>query len=111
MIVSSPDDTGKLKRPAKETKTQAKRRKRFSFIRFFILLFLVGGAFGAGLGYWGYKQFEKDLPDRWSALTDYKPSRASRVFSAEGELIGEFFLQKRIVLPYEQIPRNVMLSF
>ncbi|MCU1282735.1 MAG: penicillin-binding protein, family, partial [bacterium] len=96
MIVSSPDETGKLKR----AKKSEKKRRRFSFIRFFILLVLAGGAFGAGLGYWGYKQFEKDLPDRWSALTDYKPSRASRVFSQEGELIGEFFLQKRIVLPY-----------
>jgi penicillin-binding protein 1A len=108
MIVSSVDETGKLKREGKDGK---KRKKRFSFIRFFILLFLMGGAFGAGLGYWGYKQFEKDLPDRWSALTDYKPSRASRVFSSEGELIGEFYLQKRIVLPYEQIPKHVMQSF
>ena len=107
MIVSSPDETGKLKRAQKKEK----KRKRFSFIRFFILLFLVGGAFAAGLGYWGYKQFEKDLPDRWSALTDYKPSRASRVFSSEGELIGEFYLQKRIVLPYDQIPKHVMQAF
>lgn len=104
MIVSSPDEAGKPKRPQK-------RRKRFSFIRFFVLLFLMGGAFAAALGYWGYKQFEKDLPDRWSALTDYKPSRASRVFSQQGELIGEFYLQKRIVLPYEQIPKHVMQAF
>ncbi|MGZ3442806.1 MAG: transglycosylase domain-containing protein, partial [Polyangia bacterium] len=95
----------------KRVQKKEKKRKRFSFIRFFILLFLVGGAFGAGLGYWGYKQFEKDLPDRWSALTDYKPSRASRVFSSEGELIGEFYLQKRIVLPYDQIPKHVMQAF
>jgi penicillin-binding protein 1A len=88
-----------------------RRKKRFSFIRFFILLFLVASAFGAGLGYWGYRQFEKDLPDRWSALTDYKPSRASRVFSSEGELIGEFYLQKRIVLPYETIPKHVKNAF
>jgi penicillin-binding protein 1A len=88
-----------------------KPRKRFSFIRFFILLFLMGSAFAAGLGYWGYKQFEKDLPDRWSELTDYKPSRASRVFSSEGELIGEFYLQKRIVLPYDKLPKHVRLAF
>src|SRR3954452_8245416 len=97
--------------PPKASKGKEKRKKRFSFIRFFILLFLFGGAFAAGLGYWGYKQFEKDLPDRWSDLTDYKPSRASRVFSSEGELIGEFFLQKRIVLPYDKIPRHVRQAF
>src|SRR3954470_291906 len=107
MIVSSPDETGKLKSREKP----AKRRKRFSVVRFFILLFLMGGAFGAGLGYWGYKQFEKDLPDRWSALTDYQPARASRVFSSEGELIGEFFLQKRVVLPPDRIPRHVLQAF
>jgi penicillin-binding protein 1A len=106
--VSSPDETSKPKEPKKSA---PRRRKRFSFIRFFILLFLLGGAFVSGLGYWGYKQFEKDLPDRWSALTDYKPARASRVFSSEGELIGEFYLQKRLVLPYDQIPRHVMQAF
>ena len=105
MIVSSSEETGKLKRPAKG------RKKRFSFLRFFILLFLMGSAFGAGLAYWGYKQFEKDLPDRWSALTDYRPARASRVFSADGELIGEFYLQKRVVLPYDKIPKHVMEAF
>ncbi len=67
--------------------------------------------FFAGLGSWGYVQFEHDLPDRWSALTDYHPSRASRVFSADGELIGEFYLQKRIVLPPEQIPQHLKLAF
>lgn len=71
----------------------------------------MGSAFAAGLGWWGYKEFEKDLPDRWSELTDYKPSRASRVFSSEGELIGEFYLQKRIVLPFDKLPRHVRLAF
>src|SRR5581483_1419357 len=108
IVSSAPQKTsnGEEKPPKK-----VKRRKRFSFIRFFILLFLMGSAFAAGLGYWGYKQFEKDLPDRWSELTDYKPSRASRVFSSEGELIGEFYLQKRIVLPYDKLPRHVRLAF
>src|SRR5260370_9999287 len=107
-IVSSPDESSKLKSTSSRPK---KRRKRFSFIRFFILLFLAAGLFAGGLGYWGYKQFEKDLPDRWSALTDYKPSRASRVFSSDGELIGEFYLQKRIVLPYDRIPPHVRNAF
>ena len=86
-------------------------RTRFSFIRFFILLCVALSGLGGSLGYWGYRQFEKDLPDRWSDLTDYKPARASRVFSAEGELIGEFYLQKRVVLPPSKIPKHVMQAF
>ncbi len=84
---------------------------RFSVLRFLFLLFLFGSAFAAFMAYWGYREFEADLPDRWSALIDYHPSRASHVFSQEGELIGEFFLQKRIVLPWSQIPRHVALAF
>jgi penicillin-binding protein 1A len=87
------------------------RRKRFSFIRFFVLLSVSLFVFFGALGYWGYRQFERDLPDRWGELTDYKPARASRVFSSEGELIGEFFLQKRIVLPPAQIPKHVQQAF
>jgi penicillin-binding protein 1A len=93
------------------SKRAARRRKRFSFIRFFVLLFVVGSLFGAGLGYWGYRQVEAEVSDRLSSFTDYHPSRASRVFSAEGELIGEFFLQKRIPLEYADIPKHVKLAF
>lgn len=74
-----------------------------------MLLVLAGGA--AGFAWWGYRQIERTLPDNWSALLDYSPSRASRVYDANGELIGEFFLEKRIVVPYEKIPRHVRLAF
>ena len=71
---------------------------------------IVGGlAFGlaalsAGLGYWVYRQFASDLPANLSAVTDYQPIRASQIWSADGELIGEFFVEKRVLLPIEQIP-------
>ncbi len=78
--------------PTKKSRKKKKPRKRFSVLRFLVLLFLFGTAFAGAMAYWGYKEFEKDLPDRWSALIDYRPSKASRVYSAEGELIGEFYL-------------------
>lgn len=92
-------------------KPKSKQNRRFSLLRVLVLLLLMGSAFAVGMGIWGYRQFEQDLPDRWSALTDYRPARASRVFSADGELIGEFYLQKRVVLPYKQIPKHVMQAF
>ena len=65
-----------------------RRRKRFSVWRFLLLLTLGVGGFGAGIAYWGYREFSRDLPERWSALTEYRPPKVSRVFSSEGELIG-----------------------
>jgi penicillin-binding protein 1A len=65
----------------------------------------------AGLGYWVYRQFESDLPANLSAVTDYQPIRASQVWSADGELIGEFFVEKRVLLPIEQVPDLVRKAF
>jgi penicillin-binding protein 1A len=107
-VATSPD---KASNPGGDAPPAPPRRKRFSFIRFFILLSVSLAIFFGALGYWGYKQFERDLPDRWSELTDYKPARASRVFSSEGELIGEFYLQKRVVLRPADIPRHVQQAF
>ena len=43
-----------------------------------------------------------DLP-RISALDDYAPSTISRVYGAHGEIVGEFAIQRREVIPYEAI--------
>ena len=81
------------------------------------VLRIVGGlalgslCLGAGLGYWVYRQFESDLPANLSAVTDYQPIRASQIWSADGELIGEFFVEKRVLLPIEQIPDLVRKAF
>jgi penicillin-binding protein 1A len=66
---------------------------------------------GAGLGTWVYRQFESDLPANLSAVTDYQPIRASQIWSADGELIGEFFVEKRVLLPIEQVPDLVRKAF
>ncbi|MSP60887.1 MAG: PBP1A family penicillin-binding protein [Myxococcales bacterium] len=97
--------------PASQAPHPKKKRKRFSILRFLVLLVFLGGASGGALGYWGYREFEKDLPDRWSALIDYRPKKASRVYSADGEMIGEFFLEKRVVVPYDKIPKHVVRAF
>lgn len=43
-----------------------------------------------------------DLP-RVSALDDYTPSTITRVYSANGQLIGEFATQRRIIVGYDDI--------
>lgn len=65
----------------------------------------------AGLAFWAYRVFESDLPRDLSAVTDYRPIRASHIFSADGELIGEFFVERRVLLPIEEIPPLVRNAF
>jgi penicillin-binding protein 1A len=62
----------------------------------FIAAAILGIATGVLFAYAG------DLP-QISALDDYAPSTISRVYGARGEIIGEFAIQRREVIPYEEI--------
>ena len=54
--------------------------------------------------------FSSGLPD-YKILANYKPPVSSRVHSGEGQLIAEYALQKRLFIPYNSIPKNVIHSF
>lgn len=51
-----------------------------------------------------------DLPDA-SELADYRPATATRVYAGDGTLIGEFSDERRIYVPYEQVPATVVQAF
>jgi penicillin-binding protein 1A len=68
---------------------------------------IVGGI----LAYRAYRAFAFDLPPRLDAVTDYRPLRASQVFSADGEMIGQFYVEKRVLLPVSEIPPVVRHAF
>jgi penicillin-binding protein 1A len=69
-------------------------------------VFFVGTAGMVGLlYYYGY-----DLPARLD-LTKYQPPVVSTVYDARGQPIGEFYHQRRIVVPLERIPPHVIQAF
>ena len=51
-----------------------------------------------------------DLPDA-GELAEYRPPTATRVYAWDGTLIGEFSQERRIFVPYEQIPPVVVQAF
>ncbi|MEE8165262.1 MAG: transglycosylase domain-containing protein, partial [Myxococcota bacterium] len=67
----------------------------------------VGSAIGALAV---YVLLIRDLPD-FQNLDDYRPPVISEVYDRYGRLIGEFFIQKRRIVPIEQIPRHVQFAF
>ena len=52
--------------------------------------------------------FSIDLPD-YKILANYEPPVSSRVYSGEGQLIGEYAYQKRLFIPFEAIPKKVII--
>src|SRR4029450_2993267 len=65
-----------------------------------ILLFVMSASLGVASGV--FFAHPGDIP-RISALDDYAPSTISRVYGARGEIVGEFAIQRREVIPYEAI--------
>src|SRR3954462_5750136 len=65
-------------------------------IALFLIAALLGIATGVIFAYAG------DVP-QISALDDYAPSTITRLYGSKGEVIGEFAIQRREVIPYEAI--------
>ncbi len=57
-----------------------------------------------------YVAFLRDLPDL-ETLDDYRPPIASHVYDRSGAPIGEFYNERRVLVPFAAIPRHVVMAF
>ena len=55
-------------------------------------------------------EFSSNIPD-YKFLKSYKPPVSSKVYSGNGDLVADFSKEKRIFVPYDSIPKNVINSF
>tara|TARA_Y100001970_G_scaffold286128_1_gene407533 strand:+ start:2872 stop:5208 length:2337 start_codon:yes stop_codon:yes gene_type:complete len=54
--------------------------------------------------------FSNNIPD-YKFLKNYKPPVSSKVYSGNGNLVADFSKEKRIFIPFNSIPENVINSF
>ncbi len=54
--------------------------------------------------------FSNNIPD-YKFLKNYKPPVSSKVYSGNGELVADFSKEKRIFVPFQALPKNVINSF
>jgi len=71
---------------------------RLAFTFLLVIAIAVGAATGLLFVY------TSDLP-QIRALEDYRPEVVTELYADDGQLIGSFALQRRILLTYEQIPK------
>ena len=58
-----------------------------------------------------YRYYNRQLPTDLTAIQEYDPSVLSQVYAADGTVIGEFYIQRRVVVPLDSIPRVVKQAF
>ena len=98
----------------KRTNDILKKRKKHRvgriFFRIFLLFVLICTLTG-GLGAVGlYYYISRDLP-KITTLKDYHPPIISTVYADDGRKIGEFFNERRIVVPLTDIPDMLIKAF
>lgn len=76
-------------------------KRKFFRTALFIFLLLSVCVFGTVLG--AYKAVLQNLPSI-SRLEEFEPNIITYIFSDEGEVVGEYAKEKRIVVSYEEIP-------
>lgn len=85
-------------------------RRRLSFFKwtmvFVFICILLRRAELAGI----YIYLSGNLP-KINTLEDYQPATVSHVFSDDGRKIGEFYNERRIVIPLSEMPGHLINAF
>ncbi|GBC60594.1 hypothetical protein DENIS_1551 [Desulfonema ishimotonii] len=90
-----------------------RRKKRWGlgkwFFRWTFALCLLA-ACGLFVAYAVYRHVSEDLP-RISSLKDYRPPLITTVYAGDGSKIGEFYRERRIVIPLSRMSDNLINAF
>ena len=71
---------------------------------FFFLMLVMGSLWGAGLGVFVWVL--DDAKSTIEALEEFRPNIGSKVYSSDGELLGQFTIEER-----QLVPLRIILSF
>ena len=101
-------DSRQQKKHGRFSKTQAPKKSKlknilrvnlFSGFLFCLSTGLIGAVFI-------YFYYSRDLPDV-GKLKDHQPSTITQVYSVNNEKIAEFYIEKRIMIAFEDIPLSL----
>lgn len=87
-----------------------KSLSREKTIKFFISTTMISITALLVFGIASYYYFGHDLPSIEN-LRNYKPPTITKFFSDNGEIIGEFFIEKREVVSLDRIPNHLIQAF
>ncbi|MBF0455904.1 MAG: PBP1A family penicillin-binding protein [Magnetococcales bacterium] len=92
-----------------EQSPRGNSKKKRGWLFYLSVLFLISLMAGLG-GLWSiYRHYSQDLPTL-DDLAHYRPSLVTRVFARDYQLLGEFYIQRRQFVPFEEIPEKLVLA-
>ncbi len=71
---------------------------------------LAGVVAVGAVGYVVYREISQDLPPVDQLMT-YQPPTTTQVFAEDGTMLGEFYVERRYLVPLDRVPNHVRLAF
>lgn len=103
-------DTERTEPPREDPPGRLRRMFR-AVVRIAVILILVGAAGGVWGWTWLQRNVLHELPEDLSDLRNYRPPTSCRVYGSRGELVDEFYLERRIWVPLDELPPYVWQAF
>ncbi len=89
----------------------ARGRRRSGRLGRIVLWTAVAGALAAGVfAFVLWREISAELPPV-DQIVHYQPPVATRIYGDDGSLIGEFYVERRYLVPLDAIPQHVRLAF
>jgi penicillin-binding protein 1A len=98
--------TRAIEKRARQTAPRWGRRILFWLLGLTTVICIVGAIAAAGFFFY----LIEDLP-KITTLADYRPSTVTTVYADDGQKIGEFYKERRIVIPLAEIPPMLVEAF
>ncbi len=80
------------------------------FIKFLVVILFLAVFIAAGTGAYFWYIWSSNLPYIGS-VKEYRPPIITEIYSDDGEVIGRFWEEKRIVIPLKQVPDHMIQAF
>ncbi len=82
-------------------------KRLFKLFAFLTLTGLTAAVFVYGFFYWAYADTLPDIP----RVTEYRPPILTEVVTQDALLAGEFYNERRKVVPYDRVPKRLVQAF
>ena len=82
-------------------------RNILTLLALFLGMLVIVAAFAVA----GYAFYLLSSLPRINRLADYKPPVVTQLFGDDGTLVGEFYFERRIVVPVDRMPRKLIQAF
>ncbi len=78
--------------------------------KFSLVLIIFAGLFSFSITGYILWKYSPDLPS-YEKIKNYQPNLSSRIYTSDGLLLEKFFVQERIFIPINRIPRPLINAF